>query len=245
MNFIYAIILGIVQGLTEFLPVSSSGHLAVVGSFLDVDQPGILFETLLHAGTVFAVVWYLRDRIIRITTKEIGLVLFGSIPAGLVGLLLASQIEGLFSMLKLVGVAFLVTAFLNYQTDKSSGKREQLDIYDALAIGVLQAIAIIPGISRSGSTIFAGSRMNLTKTAAAEFSFLLSIPAIIGANLYEFLKYSGGGDFSLSLGAVGFVAAFASGLFAINFLITMLTERNLKVFSIYLVVVGIMTILFI
>lgn len=244
MEFLYAIILGVVQGVTEFLPVSSSGHLVVLGKYLDIGQPGILFEVILHAGTLFAVVWHFREKLLALRAREIGLIVLGSIPAGIAGILFDGQIEGLFSLTKLVGFAFLVTAYVNFQTDRQSGKRETIDRFDAISIGVVQAMAIIPGISRSGSTIFAGTKMNLSKTRAAEFSFLLFIPAIAGANLVELIKYSGENGFSLGLSVVGFIAAFISGLLAIKFLMTMLVNRNLKIFSYYLVVVGVITILF-
>lgn len=244
MEIIYAIILGVVQGLTEFLPVSSSGHLAVIGKFLEIDQPGVLFEAILHAGTALAVIWYLRDRLLNLSPREWILVGVGSIPAGIVGVFFSDQIEGLFAITKLIGIAFLVTAFFNFQTDKYHGKRENIDTYDAIFIGLFQAFAIIPGISRSGSTIFAGSKMNLNKTRAAEFSFLLSLPAILGANLVEFIRHGADVDFNFSLGVAGFIAAFVSGIFAIRFLMKMLTESHLKYFSYYLLGIGILTILF-
>lgn len=244
MEFLYAIVLGIVQGLTEFLPVSSSGHLAVVGRYLELNQPGILFEVLLHAGTLLAVVWYLRDRILNLKSRDIGLIALGSIPAAMVGVLFESQINSLFSITKLVGVAFLFSAYLNFQTDRHAGKREELDSFDAIFIGIAQAVAIVPGISRSGSTIWAGSRMNLSKTRAAEFSFLLSIPAILGANFLEFFKHGGDGGFSLPLGIAGFVAAFLSGMLAIKILMALLVERRLRGFSYYLIVIGVITIFF-
>jgi len=171
MDFIYAIILGIVQGLTEFLPVSSSGHLAVIGSFLDVAQPGVLFETMLHMGTALAILWFFREKILKLKINDLVLIVVGSIPAALIGLLFADQIEGLFSILKLVGIAFLFSSYLNFQTDKHNGRREEMDKLDAIFIGVMQAVAILPGVSRSGATIFAGTKMNLSKTRAAEFSF--------------------------------------------------------------------------
>lgn len=244
MQYLEAIILGLVQGLTEFLPVSSSGHLAIVGSFLKLNQPGVLFETVLHAGTALAVIWYLREKLFKLTFQELILLGIATVPAGIVGVLFNDQVEGLFSILKLVGVAFLITAFLNFRTDKQEGRREHMDALDAVVIGVMQAFAIVPGISRSGATIFAGTKMNLSKTRAAEFSFLLSIPAILGANVVEFMKHGGDGSFSIQLGLLGFVAAFFSGLFAIKFLMRMLTEKKLKYFSFYLVIIGVITILF-
>lgn len=244
MEIIYAAILGIVQGVTEFLPVSSSGHLAVIGSILELNQPGILFEALLHGGTALAVVWYLRERILKFTVRDIVLVVIASIPAGIVGIFLSDQVEGLFSITRLVGFAFLITAFINYRTDKQTGKRENIDAWDAIVIGLFQGIAIIPGISRSGATIYAGSKMNLSKIRAAEFSFLMSLPAIIGANVLELIKHGADADFSLILGVVGFASAFVSGLFAIKFLMRMLAEQRLRYFSYYLLVLGVLTILF-
>jgi len=244
MQVVYAIFLGVVQGLTEFLPVSSSGHLALVGKYFDIGQPGIIFEVFLHVGTLLAVVWHLREKILRLTRKDILLVILGSIPVGVVGILFGSIVEGTFSIIKLTGFAFLISAFLNYQTDKSVGSREALDKYDAIVIGIMQAVAVIPGISRSGATIFAGSKMNLAKTSAAEFSFLLSIPAILGANLYEFLKHSDSESFSLGLALIGFAAAFFSGIIAINVLMNVLVRKKLRFFSYYLIFLGIVTILF-
>jgi undecaprenyl-diphosphatase len=243
MEIVNAIILGLIQGLTEFLPVSSSGHLAVFGNILNINQPGVLFETMLHAGTAFAVVWFLRGKIFSYKMRDWGLVIVGSIPAGIVGLFFSDQIEGLFSILKLVGVAFLISAFFNFQTDKHSGRRTNIDTLDVIVIGLVQAFAILPGISRSGSTIFAGTKMNLDKTKAAEFSFLLSLPAILGANIVEFIKHGADTDFNLGLSAVGFAAAFVSGIFAINFLMRMLTDKKLKYFSFYLVALGVLTFL--
>lgn len=237
-------ILGIVQGLTEFLPISSSGHLVLVGKYLPLNQPGILFEVILHIGTTLAVLWYFRARLMQITKREIVLLGVGTVPAAIVGILFSDQLENLFASIKLVGVGFLVSALLNYLTDKADGTREKLDSLDAFVIGVFQAFAIIPSISRSGATIFAGTKMQLSRHAAAEYSFLLSIPAILGANVVEFLKYKGDVSFSLPLSVIGFLFSFVVGLASIGFLMRMLTERRLKYFSAYLIVLGVITILF-
>lgn len=244
MDYIFAIILGAAQGFTEFLPVSSSGHLVLLEYIFNLDQPGVLFEAILHAGTAFAVLFFLRDKLLKFTLHDAAMVAVGSIPAGLVGVLFSDQIEGLFSIAKLVGFMFLITAFLNWRTDKFRGTRENIDVFDALLVGVFQAVAIIPGISRSGSTIFAGSKANLSKAVAAQYSFLLSVPAILGANIVQIIKHGADGDFSFSLAIVGFLAAFISGIVAIRFLMRLLTERKLKIFSYYLVILGIVTILF-
>lgn len=244
MDFISAIILGVVQGVTEFLPVSSSGHLVLVREYLNFEQPGVLFEAILHIGTTLAVVWYMREKLVKLTLAEVKLIIVATIPAAIVGIVLRDQLEALFSLIKLVGITFLVSAYMNYKVDKFSGKKENIDLLDALVIGIFQAIAIIPAISRSGATIYAGTKLNIDKKRAAEFSFLISIPAIIGANIVEFMAYGGDGGFSPVLGLVGFAAAFISGLVAIHFLLTMLTQNKFKYFSYYLIVVGVITILF-
>ena len=244
MQVLYAAILGLVQGFTEFLPISSSGHLALIEKYLVIDQPGLIFDTILHIGTTLAVVWYFRERILNITKHEVILLIIGTIPAGIIGLLFSDQLEHLFFGIKLLGIQFLITALLNFYTDKNSGSREKMDWWDAIFIGIFQAIAIIPGISRSGATLFAGTKMKLSKKTVAEYSFLLSIPAIVGANAVEFLKYSGDTNFSISLALVGLVTAFISGLLSIGFLMRLLTENHLKYFSYYLIVLGTIIILF-
>ena len=118
MEYIYAIILGIVQGLTEFLPVSSSGHLVLASEYLKFEQPGVLFEAILHIGTTLAVIWYLRDRILKISFQEIKLIVVATIPAALAGVLLREQLEALFSLIKLVGITFLISAYMNFKVDK-------------------------------------------------------------------------------------------------------------------------------
>jgi len=244
MEIIYAIVLGVVQGFTEFLPVSSSGHLVLAAKYLNFEQPGVLFESVLHMGTTLAVVWHLRDKLFKLSFGEIKLIIVATIPSAIVGILFREQLESLFSLIKLTGFTFLVSAAMNYQVDKQKGRREQIDFIDALVIGVFQAFAIIPAISRSGATIFGATKMNLSKEKAAEFSFLISIPAILGANFVEFLSYGGDTSFSPFLAFIGFIATFISGAIAINFLLKMLTENKFRIFSYYLIILGIITILF-
>lgn len=244
MEILKAAALGIIQGLTEFLPVSSSGHLVLAEKLLNFQQPGVLFDVIIHTGTTLAVVWYMRRKLLNIKMNEIKLIIVATIPAAIVGILFREQLESLFSLIKLAGFTFLISAFMNYQTDKYNGKRHDLDYLDAIVIGVFQAFAIIPAISRSGATIYAGSRMNLSKERAAEFSFLISIPAILGANLVQFISYGGSSEFSLPAGIVGLIAAFISGLFAINALMRFLKEGRLRIFAYYLVILGLVTIIF-
>lgn len=236
-------LLGVVQGFTEFLPISSSGHLVIFQSLLKFNEPGILFEAILHMGTIFSVVWYFRDYLKKITANEIKLLVIGTIPAGIVGVLFKSQVEALFDSTKLVGIAFLFTAGLNYFMDKRGGKKTEPDTFDAILIGLAQAFAIIPGISRSGSTIFAGKSLKLDSYSAARFSFLLSIPAILGANVVQIASHGLEINSSYIVYFVGFIASFVTGILSIKILIDFLQENRMKLFSVYLVIVGLATIL--
>ena len=242
MNIWQAIILGVLQGLTEFLPVSSSGHLVLVQNFLpNFEQSGITFDTILHAGTMLAILIYFRENILSLNKKTLFLLLIGSIPAGLVGVLFASQIEGLFSNIKLVGLALLITAILNYFTDRFEGRREKLNKLDAIFIGIGQALAIIPGVSRSGSTIFVGTSQGIRRKTAAEFSFLLSVPAVTGANVLQFYSHGLDESFQIGVYSVGCIAAFISGILAISAVMRFLTEKKFKYFAAYCVLVGVLT----
>lgn len=242
-NIAIPAILGIIQGLTEFLPVSSSGHLVIASHLLNLNEPGVIFETILHLGTTFAVLYYFRTKIMEIKFETIKYLIIASIPAAIVGLLFQGLIEDLFSSVFVVGVALLVTGFLNYRTDKFNSQRQKFDILDSITIGLAQAFAIIPGISRSGTTIFAGSMSGLKKTEVAYFSFILSIPAIIGANILEIISY--GPDFSLNFSfyLVGFIAAFVTGLFAIELVMRFLLSKNFKIFAVYCVALGLLVLI--
>jgi len=244
MNIISALFLGLIQGLTEFLPVSSSGHLVLAQSFLPAfSQSGVLFDVVLHAGTLTAVVVYFRKKILGLTRREIILLVIGSVPAAIVGFLASDLIESLFTSTKVVGVALLVTAAMNILTDRFRQKIKKVRVLDSVVIGSFQALAIIPGVSRSGSTIFAATARGVNRQKAAEFSFLLSVPAVLGANLLQFYKYPGelGGNM-LGLTA-GFVAAFISGYLAIYLVFKALLAKNFKLFGIYALVVGLSALL--
>jgi len=230
-------ILGIVQGVTEFLPVSSSGHLVLFGSWLGISETGILFEVLLHAATLGAVMVFFFPALRSLTIAKIGLLLLGTIPAAAVGLLLKSQIEVLFDSITLVAFALLITAAINlgigYYAKRAQDKT--VDRSSAVFIGLAQALAITPGISRSGSTILAGLSSGLSRTAAFEFSFLLSIPAIGGA-LLLLLRDVARAEAVLPPVApmfVGFIAAFLTGLLSLGLLKKMLLGNHFILFSWY------------
>ncbi|NIM03664.1 undecaprenyl-diphosphatase, partial [bacterium] len=184
MSYSQAIILAIVQGLTEFLPVSSSGHLVIFQKLFNLTEPPVLFDILIHVGTLGAILLYFRKEIVKISKKTIWLIFIGTIPALVVGLLLQGYISLIFDSLKLVGVTLLITAgllFLSKQFSQLNRRFSHLKWLDALFIGAFQALAILPGISRSGSTIVSGMWRKLDRKTAFQFSFYLAIPAILGA----------------------------------------------------------------
>lgn len=244
MNVFTAAILGVVQGLTEFFPVSSSGHLVLVQSLIPgFKQPGVLFDVVLHGGTLLAVLLYFRNKIFKLDFNYYSLLVIGTIPAVIIGLLFNDQIETLFTSARLVGLALLVSGIFNYFTDKAKKTKEKLSIKDSIIIGTFQAFAIIPGISRSGSTIFGATKIGLEKIKAAEFSFLLSVPAVAGAVVLEVYKYGFDLAHSTSLYIIGFFGAFISGYFAISWVMKLLAEKKFKLFAVYCIILGVLAIL--
>lgn len=244
MNYQSSLFLGIIQGLTEFLPVSSSGHLVILQSIIpSFSQPGVLFDVILHAGTLLAVLVYFVKDILAMKLKYLVLIIIGTIPAALFGYFFQDFLESLFSSVKVVGVALIATSIMNFYTDKIKGVKEKISLYDAFTIGTAQALAIIPGISRSGSTIFAGSTLGIKKTQAAKFSFLLSVPAVFGANLLQFAEYGRSEVLKIDLYFFGFLGAFVAGLVAINLVFKLLKRGNFKIFAYYCLILGVVALL--
>lgn len=261
-----AALLGLVQGLTEFLPVSSSGHLVIGQALLGVESPGIVFEVLVHFATliVIAAVFYqetglliraaarlpgllLRGRLGRALTEEgdvrlLALVVLGSVPAAAAGLLMRGAIGELFGNMRTVGLALLVTGALLWVSDRARpGRAALLGISpaQALTVGIAQACALVPGISRSGATIVAGLFAGLSREAAAGFSFLLAIPAILGATLLELKDIAADGvPLSGSALLVGMVAAGLAGYGALRVLLRFVRAGRLRMFAYYAWAVG-------
>ncbi len=249
MSYFDAIILGIIQGLTEFLPVSSSGHLVLAEHFLNAKLPGVTFELALHLGTLFSVIIYFRRRIfglikglfvaeMRAEREMIFYLVIGTIPAGVAGVLLKDFFERAFSapemtsvMLMITGAILLLTALVRVGDRKIDGVR-------AIIIGIGQAIAILPGISRSGSTISAGLFAGVNPVKAAEFSFLLSIPAIAGAIVFKAKDFLRGGTFLFGEFAVGTICSFIFGLLAVYLLLDIVRKGKFKYFGIYCLAIG-------
>jgi undecaprenyl-diphosphatase len=249
MNIIETTTLGIVQGLTEFLPVSSSGHLVILQHiFKDFKQVGISFDVLIHIATLFSVVIYFNKKIREIlyskNIKYIALIVVATIPAGIIGVLFKNQIEAIFTNVKLVSISLIFTGIILFFSDKINytyKSEKDITVYDAVIIGIFQAISIIPGVSRSGSTITAAIFRKVNRETAIEFSFILSIPAILGAlvlSLDDFQKI----DSSQILPYfAGFVAAFITGLISLKMLTLIINSKNLKYFAFYCWIIAILT----
>jgi undecaprenyl-diphosphatase len=253
-----AIIWGLVQGLTEFLPISSSGHLVIVPDFLeqmgmDISPPSLAVSAVLHLGTLVAVLAYFRRdvmKVVRFRREPEGrrialLVLVGTIPA-LVAFPLKDSIESIQEDVTKVGFAMIATGvILVFGQLMARGLRQLIDgrVPDALVVGVAQAFALIPGISRSGITISAGNSQRFEPTQAARFSFLLGIPAIAGAGLLSLPDVFGSGDLGVEL-LVGMVVAAISGYAAIALLLAALRRIGLYPFALYCLIVGVLTVLY-
>ena len=258
MDWIQALILGVVQGLTEYLPVSSSGHLTIISSFFGIDgADNLQFTVAVHVATVLStlvILWKEIDWILKglfkfemnEETKYALNILVSMIPVGIVGLFFKDRVEEAFgSGLLIVGVMLIVTAvLLTFSYLAKPRVKEHLSLWDAFVIGVAQACAVLPGLSRSGSTIATGLMLGNKKEKLAQFSFLMVIPPIIGEALLDILKAANGEDvIADSIGtfplAVGFMAAFLSGCFACKLMINIVKKGKLIYFGYYCAVVGV------
>jgi undecaprenyl-diphosphatase len=238
MNMFWSGVLGILQGLTEFLPVSSSGHLVLVQSLIPgFSQPGILLDVVLHFGTLLAVLVFFWKDLFKLSFRYYLYLGLATIPAVIVGFLIKDKVDILFSSVRLVGISLMVTGVINLLTHKSKIGEKTLSFKNTFLVGIAQAVAIIPGISRSGSTIFAGVKQGVSPKEAARFSFLLSVPAIVGANILEILSL-GQVEVEIPVYLVGFIFAFLAGLLAIKLVIRFLEKKKFLVFSIYCFVIG-------
>jgi undecaprenyl-diphosphatase len=240
--------------LTEFIPVSSSGHLVFFQSLFGLKEPQLFFDIMLHLGTLMAVIVFFRQDIweiiqgIRQSLKEKKVhpsarlllwIVLATLPTGLMGVLLKDWFESLFAEPKTVGVMLLVTGsflWLTRLTKKEGRAIEKMTWVDSILIGIVQGIAIIPGISRSGITITAGLFRGLDRELSGKFSFLLSIPAILGATVLEFAKMGTQGEIGLSL--LGMVVAFFVGLFSLGFLMKIIKSGKISAFAYYCWAIG-------
>lgn len=275
MNWLQALLLGIVQGLTEFLPVSSSGHLMIVRELLGVDGEGFLdFTVTVHLATVLSTIIVFWKPICKLfaglfkftyndETDYVFKIVVSIVPVAVVGLLFKDQVEALFSdNLFTVAVCLIITAVLLYLSDLSgrsasrNGKavavteaRNGISYWQALAVGLGQAVAVAPGLSRSGTTIATGLLCGVKREVMAQFSFLMVLVPIIGEQLLDLLKgLTGGPALGGELGPVclivGFLAAFVSGLFACKVMIAIVKKAKLTWFAIYCLVVALLLLIF-
>jgi undecaprenyl-diphosphatase len=252
MSIVEAIILGAVQGLTEFLPVSSSGHLVLLQKIFGITEPALFFDTMVHAGTLIAVfivlrkdIWAILRRIIQPLT---GYLILATIPTVIAALVFRSVIESAFESGAFLGFSFLFTALalLVSELGYRAGKVKPLAAmgwFDALVIGIFQAIAIIPGVSRSGLTLSGVLSRRLNRESAARFAFLLSIPAILGALVLQ-LRDIVFGDAAISTGLepliAGTVTAAVVGFFSIKFMLRIVKNRSLRGFALYVAILGVL-----
>lgn len=258
MEIIDSIILGIIQGLTEFLPVSSSGHLELGKAILGDDsipQESLLFTVVLHFATALSTIvifrkdiWSLLKGILKFQWNEdlqfASKIALSMLPAAIIGFTYESELAEMFGgNIKLVGFMLIITALLLYLADKAKNTNKNVSFSNAIVIGVAQAIAMLPGISRSGATISTSVLLGNDKTKAARFSFLMVVPLIFGKIAKDILSgeltYDAQNFTSLS---IGFIAAFVSGLFACTWMIALVKKSKLVYFSIYCLIVGLVAI---
>lgn len=267
MTFLDALILGIVQGITEFLPISSSGHLVLAESVLGLDVEALKsFDVAVHIGTLAAIIIYFWKDFVGLIMgflswigfgrksdkhkeyqKLIGYIVLATIPAVIIGLFFGDAIDYLFRNPMYVGLFMIIIAEVFIIAEgvlKKYKKETKIKLGHALIIGLAQAAALIPGVSRSGSTIAAGIFQGVSREKAARFSFLLAMPAIFGAGLLTLVKEMRSDGFSVEAMPmiVGFIASVAAGFGAVYFLMKFLKNHTLKVFSVYLFVVGVISV---
>ncbi|MBR1400107.1 MAG: undecaprenyl-diphosphate phosphatase [Prevotella sp.] len=256
MDWIHALILGLVQGLTEYLPVSSSGHLTIGQEILGVSgEDNLAFDVVVHVATVMStlvILWREVDWIFKglfkfkmnDETKYVLNILVSMIPVGIVGVFFKDKVEEIFgSGLLIVGIMLLVTAaLLTFSYYAKPRQKSRISIKDAFIIGIAQACAVMPGLSRSGSTIATGLLLGNKKEKLAQFSFLMVIPPILGEALLDVMKAAKGENVFGSIGTVpllvGFLAAFVSGCFACRWMIDIVKKGKLIYFGIYCAIIG-------
>ena len=256
MLYFYSLILGIVQGVTEFIPVSSSGHLVILHDLLQFNlQDSLAFDVALHLGTLLAVVIYFRIELLRYIVvilelfipkrqvdkkdlSEVGLLIYGTIPAAIIGFLFEEQIKNVFRNTWTVVITLVLVSLLFFVAERFSKQKKsfsEVGFWQAFYIGCAQALALIPGVSRSGVTIVAGMSAKMKRHEAARFSFLLSVPVVLGAGIFKFLDVDWGElpPVEMALFIIGFLSSFIVGYIVIKFLMKFLQKHKLNVFAWY------------
>ena len=263
MSTFEALVLGLVQGLTEFLPISSSGHLRIVPALLGWEDPGAGFTAVIQLGTMAAVLIYFRADLWSIArswlrdlrtpipraSQEARLgwfIILGTIPISIFGIVFSSQIESGARSLYLIGSALILFSFVMLAAERA-GRRErsltEMNGRDGLWVGMAQVLALIPGVSRSGATISAGLFRDFDRVAAARYSFLLSVPAVVLSGLFELRKVGENGSPSAAATAIATLVAFVTGYAAIAWLLRYLGTHSLRIFVVYRVALGALVLL--
>lgn len=273
MGYIEAIVLGLVQGLSEFLPISSSGHLAVLQSLFEINEDKVIFfAVLLHIGTLVSIfVVYHKDiyalikelfllfkdiftgkglRIKERPIRKLGImIIVSSIPTAIMGILFSDYIDKIFGSLTVIAICWIITGFILLFSEKLKNNKKEIESMkyrNAIFIGICQGFAIMPGISRSGSTIVGSLVTGLKREFAVEFAFLISIPAILGSAILEFPKAIKAGIEPSTIGPmiVGFLVAAISGYFAITTMIKIVSKHKMRYFSYYVWIIGLGTFIY-
>jgi len=253
MPLYQALILGIVQGLSEFLPISSSGHLVLVPFIFGWHEPTVAFIVAVHLGTTVSILWVFRERITELVRslfglgnpadrRFVGLLVIGTVPAAIVGAVFSSQVDRVFERPVVISFLLAVTAWILFTAESHHEKQDQekardermMTPLDAAAIGAAQAFAILPGVSRSGSTIGAGMVRGLSREAAAKFSFLMAVPIILGATVVkipDMIKEGTAGSAGAMI--IGVIAAAITGVISIRAMIGVVSRRGFRPFAVY------------
>ncbi len=273
MGYIEAIILGLVQGLSEFLPISSSGHLALLENLFEIKEDSVIFfAVLLHIGTLVSIfIVYHEDiyalikelfllfkdiftgkglKIEERPIRKLGImIIVSSIPTAIMGLLFSDYIDRIFGSLTVISICWIITGFILLFSEKLNNNKKEIEgmkYRNAIFVGICQGLAIMPGISRSGSTIVGSLVTGLKREFAVEFAFLISIPAILGSAILEFPKAIKAGIEPSTIGPmiVGFLVAAISGYFAITTMIRIVSKHRMRYFSYYVWILGVGTFIY-
>ena len=255
MTYILAIFAGVVQGLTEFMPVSSTGHLIIFENFFNISQEqfGLAFDASLHLGTLFAIIlFFYKDYIYAITMKNQLLlkIIVGTVPAVFIGLIFENTVESIFRQNIIVAVSLITFSIVIFYAEKYGKKSKNIDkisFKDSFIIGLFQSIALIPGISRSGATISAGLLSNIKRQDSAKFAFLLSGPIIAGAGLMKFVNVINTDNFNkgeLNFFLIGMISSAIIGYLTIKYFIRYLSVKSLVPFVYYRIIVGIILLIY-
>ena len=250
MGMLEIIILGIIQGITEFLPISSSGHLVIAQNILGVKSPGNTLEVLFHFGTLMSVVYVffedVKQILITLNEKQNQLLIFyiiiATLPAAFAGIFLKDYFLKIFENIQLVGFALCSTGILLILSKRFKDNQKKMTFSSSFVIGIAQAIAIIPGISRSGSTISICMYLGIPPKEAARFSFLLSIPVILGASILGFLDIQSNDTFNNLTMIAAITTSFVTGVLALKILLKILEAGRFHFFGFYCIIAGVSTI---